>query len=382
MPKVLLVDTNFSSTPIHDYLLQSGYDVYVCGGNPLDSLAKSCKNYINIDYSDTEAMHALVKTMKFDFVVPGCNDRSYRACANLVGDMYFGLDSAETEQIINNKELFRAFALEHGLSVPRVVASPLTQDIWPLIVKPVDAYSGRGMSIISTSEQHKLQNAITKAETFSNTNTCIIEEFVQGQLYSHSAFLRNGDFQAEFIVEEHGTANPFVVDTSWVVHDFPEKMLEKVRADILRMAKELRLTDGLIHTQFIANDSSFWLIEVTRRCPGDLYSKLIESSTGFKYIEAYVAPFLNQNFFADKQKHQYVNILRHTISQSEEKIFNSIQFNTQLRINAYIPLCMPGDRVKASPFGRIGLLFAQVSEQQAFLALQQKVLSRDIYTLH
>ena len=382
MQKVLLVDTNFSSTPIHDYLLQRGYEVYVCGGNPLDSLAKSCKNYINIDYSDTGAMQALVKTTKFDFVVPGCNDRSYRACANLVDEMHFGLDSAKTEQIINNKALFRAFALQLGLSVPLVVTSPLTQDIWPLIVKPVDAYSGRGMSIISASEQHKLHNAITKAQEFSNTNTCIIEECVKGQLYSHSGFLSNGDFQAEFIVEEHGTANPFVVDTSWVVHDFPEKMREKVRADILRMAKELHLTDGLIHTQFIANESSFWLIEVTRRCPGDLYSKLIESSTGFKYIEAYVKPFLNQKFSINNQQNQYAHVLRHTISQSDEKTFNSIQFNTQLRINAFIPLCMPGDRVKASPFGRIGLLFARASEQQEFLALKHKTLSRDIYSLH
>ena len=69
------------------------------------------------------------------------------------------------------------------------------------------------------------------------------------------------------IVEEHGTANPFVVDTSRVSYDFPSATLEGIRNDIMPLAGELRLQDGLIHTQFIKAGNQCWLIEVTRRCP-------------------------------------------------------------------------------------------------------------------
>ena len=40
------------------------------------------------------------------------------------------------------------------------------------------------------------------------------EEFIEGQLYSHTAFLGEAGVVADFIVEEHGSINPFTVDTS------------------------------------------------------------------------------------------------------------------------------------------------------------------------
>ncbi|MBK9347212.1 MAG: hypothetical protein IPN06_12750 [Burkholderiales bacterium] len=36
MKKVLLVDTNYSSAPILDYLIAADFDVFVCGANPND----------------------------------------------------------------------------------------------------------------------------------------------------------------------------------------------------------------------------------------------------------------------------------------------------------------------------------------------------------
>ena len=53
--KVMLLDTNFSAKPIYDYLVQTGTEVYVVGGNPNDVLAKSVNNYINLDYSNIQA---------------------------------------------------------------------------------------------------------------------------------------------------------------------------------------------------------------------------------------------------------------------------------------------------------------------------------------
>ena len=49
--KILLLDTNFSSGPIYDYLIESGNEVYVIGNNPNDFLAKFAKNYIQSDYT-------------------------------------------------------------------------------------------------------------------------------------------------------------------------------------------------------------------------------------------------------------------------------------------------------------------------------------------
>lgn len=315
MHKVMLVDTNFSSAPIYNYLVQSGCEVFVVGGNPNDFLAKSAKNYINLDYSNVNRTREIIEEMNIDYIVPGCNDLSYKVCAELnSGGIYYGIDTPETTEIINSKDKFRTFATQIGLPVPRVISSDCAGESGPLIVKPVDAYSGRGMTIVQQSRQNELQSAIDRAKEFSRSKACIVEEYVEGQLYSHSAFINDGNIVADFIVEEHGTANPFVVDTSRVVYDFPRVMLRRIRDGIVLLAEKLRLVDGLVHTQFIKNGESFWLIEITRRCPGDLYSQLIELSTGFSYAETYARPFAKQNFSTEKTTLKQSWIMRHTIS--------------------------------------------------------------------
>jgi carbamoylphosphate synthase large subunit len=382
MSKVLLVDTNFSASPIYDYLTKKGHDVYVCGGKTDDFLAKSVTQYIQIDYSNIDEMRKLIDTRNIDYIVPGCNDLSYQVCAALNAHQQFpGLDSSETNETLNNKEKFREFASLVGLPVPRVIPITDLGDTWPLIVKPVDAYSGRGMTVVQESESGNLAAAIHGAESFSKTRSCIIEEFVCGQLYSHTAFLSNNQIVSDFIVEEHGTANPFVVDTSRLIFDFPQKMLRRIRDSVLKMATELKLVNGLVHTQFIANEGYYWLIEVTRRSPGDLYSRLIELSTGFPYAQAYAMSFLGGTVTANMNPMNPSFVMRHTVSQTTEKTFASLHFNQPLQIDQFVPLSLTGDTVKPSPFSRIGLLFVRAASSDEFDCIFEKTLQRELYSI-
>ena len=382
MQKVLLVDTNFSSAPIYHYLVDSGCEVFVIGGNPGDFLAKSANNYINLDYSNVDQTRKIIDETNIDYIVPGCNDLSYQVCAALNSKgSYYGIDTVETTEIINNKDKFRTFAAQIGLQVPRVISDEHVGEMWPVIVKPVDAYSGRGMTIVHKPEQHELQLAIDYAKEFSRSRTCIVEEYVEGQLYSHSAFITDGNIVEDFIVEEHGTANPFVVDTSRVIYDFPLEMLSRIRDGIALLAKKLNLVDGLVHTQFIKNGGSFWLIEVTRRCPGDLYSQLIELSTGFSYAETYARPFVKQKFSFGKNTLKQSWVMRHTISQPTEGVLGSIQFNFPILIEKMVPISLAGDMIKASPFGRIALIFLRNNSEEELSELFQKTLNRSLYTI-
>jgi hypothetical protein len=143
----------------------------------------------------------------------------------------------------------------------------------------------------------------------------------------------------------------------------------------------LNLTDGLVHTQFISDGKSFWLIEVTRRCPGDLYSKLIEYSTGFPYAEYYSRPFINQsgkieNFELDKSL-----VIRHTITVNSKVTFNSLSINYPIDSLKLIPLSLTGDNIKESPFSRIGLMFARPESEDAFFSLLNKLKNRTLYTI-
>ena len=383
MKKVLLVDTNVSSAPIYNYLVQAGYDVYVIGGNKNDYLAKSIKNYINTDYSDVDKTQELINSLGIDYIVPGCNDRSYLVSSQLNScGQFYGLDSLEKSETLNNKQKFREFANKIGLPVPPLISKENIDEEWPVIVKPVDAFSGRGVTVIHKTESHLLKDAINCAKMFSQSNSYIVEKYVEGQLFSHTAFIAGQQIVADFVVEEHGTANPFVVDTSRVDFEFPEEMLARIRSGIKMMAQSLSLVDGLIHTQFIKNGDNYWLIEITRRCPGDLYSQLIELSTSYRYVENYTRPFINQELLVDDYTNQKSWVMRHTISQATEGFFGSIQFFRPLLLEKWVPISVAGDYLKASPFGRVGILFAKVDAKDKLDDLFNVTLKRNLYVIH
>ncbi len=382
MSRILLIDTNISSFPIYDYLANNN-EVYVVGSNSDDYLARTVKNYINIDYSEVDQLKALIKSLDIEYIVPGCNDLSYQISAELNSEsQFFGLDTVEVTSILNNKEKFRVFAKILGVPVPNLISKTEIESVIPNIIKPVDSYSGRGVTIIHEPDKRIIDTAIKKAKEYSRSNSCIIEEYVEGQLYSHSAFISEGVILTDFIVAEYGTANPFVVDTSYVVNDFPIEALNNIREWIVLMIKELKLVDGLVHTQFIKNRDKVWFIEITRRCPGDLYSLLIEKSTGFKYSEAYTRPFLNQKPIKSEISLEKLNVLRHTISLPNERVFSSLKYKFPVQIELYFPLTITGTKIQASPFGRIGLLFLISDSKSEFQNLINNTLKRELYEIY
>lgn len=382
MSKVLLVDTNISSSPIYHFLVAAGHEVTVIGGNPQDFLAKTVTQYIEADYSDPEILAAVVAREDFDFIVPGCNDRSYLACAQLNMDGRFpGLDTLSSTETINNKQLFRDFALKNDLPVPKVYAPGACPTNQSLIIKPVDAFSGRGVTILHNPDPDSLVQARAFAHAMSRSATCIIEDYVEGQLYSHSCFLKDGTVLLDFIVEEHGTANPFVVDTSRVVFDFPVNVLEALRNCTERMAQALEMGDGLVHTQFILQGSEFWLIEVTRRCPGDLYSQLIELTTGVPYAELYASSFVGLPYSKVQKMQKPRWIMRHTMSLPEAGVLGSIRFNCPVMLERMYPMCLAGDALRESPFGRIALLFIRASSLAELNDVFARTLNRELYSV-
>lgn len=382
MAKVLLVDTNVSSYPIYKYLIENKYDVYVTGSNPEDFLAKHSKNYIHLDYSDIKKLDSLIKELKFDYVVPGCNDVSYNSCVEINHDNKFpGIENKSNNETLNNKQIYRCFATKNKLPSPKIYTADNIKPIhFPIIIKPTDAFSGRGVNILYKKDIKNLSFAIHEAKKNSRKGQYIIEKFIPGQLYSHSAFISNANIVADVIVEEHCTANPFAVDTSRVIQNFSKILLEKVRESAKKTAKLLNLKDGLLHTQFICKNKSIWLIETTRRCPGDLYSRLIEMSTGLNYAENYTRPFLGLKYKFKNNLKSKSFIMRHTITEKEGGHYWTLRFPKAVKVQEFISLSLSGDIIKPAPASRIGIVFISCDTPKEFSSAYKKAIARKLYS--
>ncbi len=318
-----------------------------------------------IDFSDRNDMYDLIKQQNFDYVIPTCNDISYMSCAWAAEQLDFpGFDDYATATILHTKDAFRHYAEKERLPIPFALpAENVDADTlnYPVLVKPVDAFSGRGMSKIYRATD--LQAAISKAQTSSHSGKAIVEEFVEGSLHSHSAFLSKGKISYDTFADEFCTVYPYQVDCSNIPTSLPENIKQQVRQHILHMASTLHLHDGLLHTQFITDRNKLWLIECMRRCPGDLYGTLVNMAEGIDYSDLYLRPFIGEPL-PSVQPHPSKWMARHTLSVAKEQTYTSFSHHIPSENVKIFPLKNSGEHFYAAPYDKAGILFAEFTDRQ------------------
>lgn len=377
--KVLLIGTSFSAVPLLQFLKQSNYHVSVCGGLKNDPCHSYADSSYFIDYSNKKKLLELCQNENFDFLVPSCNDYAYNSASYVATKLnkFFGFDHWDKTNLLHTKSGFRNFTLKNNLSVPRAIEYSKSIDTnnldltFPLLIKPDDSFSGKGVTKVV--DKRLLKEAIDIAEKNSKNGKVIIEEFVEGNLYSHSAFIQDGKILIDFFVSEYCTVYPYQVDSSSLSYSLKDDIKEKVRKEIEILASLLELNDGLIHTQFISDNNKLGLIETMRRCPGDLYGTLIKKSTGFNYSEFYSNPFLNKKNKIKNLKLYNKYFLRHTISTSKDIIFQSFNYNIPAKKVHIIPLKESGHILCKAPFDKLGLVFCEFENKKELIEYTPKV---------
>ena len=375
--KVLLLDTAFAAAPIYNYLVNTGHDIWVMGNRAKDVLAvKAGARWIEQDYSKVEAVAAHVQRLGIDVIVPGCTDLSIETCLKL-GLCPHLHDSAETNATLSNKAAFRRLCADLNLPAPQRVEESNFPMKGLFICKPVDAFSGRGITVFNGEDIAAFQDAVKTARQASPSAEMLIETFAPGQLYSCSGFIKNQRFTDTFYVIEGASANPYAVDTSHVVNDLPIASTQKLERSLEAICSTLQLKDGLLHTQFILSNGEPFIIEIARRCPGDLYSLLIEYSTGFAYAAKYAGALIGEH--VESQRTTARHILRHTVTSLEHTTYAALSFHQPLPVRAFFPILQMGDSLLPRQGSRAGILFTEGGSYEQVVADYSRFMRRDAY---
>jgi biotin carboxylase len=370
--KALILDAGFSAVPLIACLNRQSYHTMTLGKRPLDpGHALACEAIVE-DYSDREAVLSLCERQKVDRLVPGVTDVSYLVGAYVAEKLGFsGFDPLETARLLFDKQAFRQYTRSHGFPVPKMADTleAVAALNFPVLVKPADAYSGLGLE--KTEDEKSLPTAIERALRHSKKQVAIVEEFVAGSLHSHSAFIRNGRIVQDFFIDEFCTVYPWAVNCSHLSRTLPKTIEKAVRECMTDLAQDLCLTDGLLHTQFIFRDRDFWIIEITRRCPGDLYGRLIQESCDFPYFSYYLHGFLKEGFEPEKTAHPR-HIARHTVSSAADMgRYAGIRLYAppaRARLLDMVLLKSIGDPIRSAPHDRAAVVFLEFEREEDLLA--------------
>jgi hypothetical protein len=207
--------------------------------------------------------------------------------------------------------------------------------------------------------------AIRNALAYSRSEKVVCEEFVHGNLHSHSAYLENGNLVVDFFVDEYCSVYPYQVDCSCHPSSLSEEVKNSVRIAIRSLASACKLVDGLIHTQFIARNSKFWIIETMRRCPGDLYGGLVQRSTGIDCADLFVRPFIGIGYQKVSPVTNGKPFGRHTISVARPLIYHSFSQNIPASSVEIISLKTSGETLNAAPLDKLAILFASFDNSES-----------------
>lgn len=355
----LLCDASFSAIPLLQALKAKGLFVAVCGsraGDPCHELADAS---FDIDYSNKKKLLKIVADNHFDYLVPGCTDVSYISCAWVANQLGLpGYDGDQAVRVMNHKNEYRKFGKAMGYPIPAYETSVenFKKVSFPALLKPINSFSGRG--IIKFDKYSSLRSFIDRGELLAIEGSVLLEEFAKGDLYSHSAFLKSGKIFTDFFVNEYCTVHPYQVNSSYVSTKLGVGIQKNMRAWLENFAKDLNLVDGLLHTQFISDGKRIYLVESCRRCPGDLYSLLIQKTTSINYASLFVSPFVGSPFSRVTQVRRR-NYSRHTLSIDRDVIFMSARMALENSKISYVPIKKPGEPLRAAPMDRAGIFFIE-----------------------
>lgn len=373
--KVLLVDTAFSAMPIYDYLVSEGHEVWVMGNRPVDILARRAGEYwVEQDYSRADEVAAHIERLGIERIVPGCTDVSMNSCIALGLDY---LDTEEANESLANKHRFRELCAELDLPAPREIDVDAFPRPGRFICKPVDGFSGRGISVFDGEDNTATDAAFCSARAQSARGEALAEPFIEGELHSYTSFLEGGQPTDWFFVREGSSIDPFAVDTSYVSNALPESCRLRLSDAVSRIASALELRDGLIHTQFIWTGNEPYIVEMARRCPGDLYALLIEYSTGYRYAAKYASYFVGATVSTEATPPRA--LLRHTVTADAAAIFSGLRLEEPLPVKAFYPLGSLGAELAGGHAGRAGVLFCEFDDYAAMKAAEARFLGRAVY---
>lgn len=285
--------------PVIEAAHNQGYYVITADYLPDNIAHKYSDEYCNVSIIDKEAVLKEAQRLHIDGIMsfacdPGVLAASY--VQNKMGLPSFG--PYESVEILQNKDKFRAFLLEHGFNAPKAKGYSSVEEAiedaynwtYPVIVKPTDAAGSKGVTRVNESIQ--LRKAAEYAIEKSLSGHLIIEEFIEkvGCSSDTDSFSVDGKLQFVSFNAQRFDAdakNPYTPAAYSWPSTFSEEQEQYLTNEIQRLISLLGMKTCLynIETRIGINGKPY-IMELTPRGGGNRLSEMLRFATGVDLISA------------------------------------------------------------------------------------------------
>lgn len=244
---------------------------------------------------DVDKIKSVAEEENVDFLITACTDQALLTVAKVSEDL--GLPcyiDYKTALNVTNKAYMKKVFSDNDISTAKhVVMGELDETKisgfrYPLIVKPVDCNSSKGVKKVENIAE--LKQAFDYAVKMSRTDTAIIEEYVVGTEISVDVYIEDG--KAHILstskLDKIGDKDKFVIFRGWYPAAEAELVMDKIQKTAQQIADAFNLKNTPMLIQLITDGKDVYVLEFSARTGGGIKYILIEKATGFDIIKAVV----------------------------------------------------------------------------------------------
>lgn len=293
--KALVLAGGFPQIALIQELHSRGIVVVLADWNKEPVAKKYADIYYQVSTLDVEAIRKVAVDEAVDFLITVCTDQALLTVAKVSEEL--GLPcyiDYRTALNVTNKQYMKEVFVKHNIPAAKhiVLDEFREEDIagfqFPLIVKPVDCNSSKG--VVKVTGVEELVAAFAQAKAFSRTHTAIIEEFIQGQELSVDAYVEDGTatVTSVSVSEKIQDNEKFVIFRSLYPANISEALQKQISETVQKIATAFGLRNCPMLIQMLSDGENAYVIEFSARTGGGTKYLLIETACGFDVIKAVV----------------------------------------------------------------------------------------------
>lgn len=299
--KALVVAGGVPQIELIKQLKQRGITTVLADGSP-NAVAKPYADiFYHVNIFDVPAIKEIAEKEQVDFVLTVCADQVLLVVAE-VSEMlglpcYIDYKTAkDVSDKIRMKRIFKQIGVPSTAYVEteELDLEVIEQLRYPLVVKPVDAYSSRGVRKAENLDE--LKKYYAEAQQISRSGGVIVEEFFAGDEISVDAFVVNGKAKILAVTnsEKVKDDNRFVIFRGRYPVSASDVILKKIENIAQKIAEGFGLVNSPLLIQLLTNGEDVSVLEFCARTGGNMKWLLIKHSCGVDVITATIDITLGQ----------------------------------------------------------------------------------------
>ncbi len=286
--KLLLIGALESATDLLDLCHRNGVELGVTDNIPTAAIKKVADYAYNVDAFDIDAMAQLCKEEGYEGVITEYVDRLLPKAADVAEKI--GAYSPFTKEQIRmsaDKDFFKRTCMKYGVPVPHLYEGDYSDIEFPVLVKPVDNSSSRGLCVCYNMKE--LEEGLDEAKKSSHSGRVIVEAYLPYDEINVTYIAQDGDIQLAAIHDRYFNKDQEGLIKTPDMYIYPSRYTnlyyETVNDKVIHMLKGIGVKNGSLFMQAVVHRGQVYFYEAGMRLNGCKTYEILEYENDYNTQE-------------------------------------------------------------------------------------------------